>query len=256
MLLWPVSHSLPKALQANPHKVCGILHDHRGTFVGHPDIGGSVPVLGVTAGPLYVPWLVVAIVIDALKGHSFRDIPHVSQKGIEVQPPRMDGYSPATVPTVGRVCRRHTPRFHVIPGSVRRANAACPRISVFQRGASLAFMFTRKATELAGTLLQMARKRFKNFLTALANSFYPVRLMGLLLTATGSGTEHAVAFGEPARGNVSGEILPALRARPVYNWHWFTFSPGGSRDMNSEVGRLFPDFSAAKPIRALELYYA
>lgn len=254
MFLWPVSHSFPKAPQANPCEVCGILHDHRGTFVGHPDVCGAVPVLSVAAGPLCIPWFVVAIVIDALKGHSFRDRPHVSQKGVEVQPPRMDGYSPTTVPMIGRVCRSQTPGLHVIPSSVRRANAARPRISVSQRFALLGGMAARVGAVFPGALLQMARESFKSLPAALASNFDPIRLMGFLFTAAGSGAEHAVAFGEPARGNVSREIPPTLRASPVYNWHRVTFSPGGSREVSSEVGRLFPDFSAAKPIRAEEVY--
>lgn len=51
------------------------------------------------------------------------------------------------------------------------------------------------------------------------------------------------------------KVFAAMLAGAL-NSHVFTFSPGGSREGCSEIGRLFPDFSAAKPIRAPVFYHA
>jgi hypothetical protein len=118
----PARRGRMKLFEKSPHRV---------TRPSGRDGWSLIRVLLLASGPAAIAWLVVAVVVDAIKGCAFRSRPHVGEEVFKCAPTGAELDATASVILVRRVFLVCTSALHCAPrGIFRRLKAAVVGIPV------------------------------------------------------------------------------------------------------------------------------
>lgn len=96
-------------------------------------------------GPSAIPWLIVALVIDSIKGQSWWKFAHIPEKVFKFHPPLTNSNTPSTVVLPPFAIFIKTTIFHSFPSFIlKRFNSAC--LSMSLRAVTQLFYFKTAAT--------------------------------------------------------------------------------------------------------------
>lgn len=230
-------------------KLSGFCKRHSSPKISDKTVAALIDVLLKNGSPAAVIRLIVTVVINAVNGQTVARLTHIFQEVFKHKPTLTDGYSSAAVVVKGRVRTAQASRLHVTPCFISLGfdSATCFTVSSVRNGNSIVGTFGRTMSPPSNFDTAWDREELSS--APLTRGFAPCSIGK---SATGFGAVRTYSFIEFVGSCF--EYATALGAR-VINYRHISPQSSVSNHMKMPGNKVIEVLlSAAKPIRAMELY--